>query len=402
MHTDTDITPGPGHGWITTPITADILRGALDLEQTEHGVLPHRLPARARAQYSDGQLAMAESQPSGVRLVFRTRATTIELDTLPTKRVYVGAPPRPEGLYDLLVDGRLADQASVSGGNILTIDMTAGTFEREAGPIGTLRFAELPDGAKDIEIWLPHNETTELVALRTDAPIEPAPDHGRKVWLHHGSSISHGSDAASPTTTWPALAASLGGVELINLGFGGSALLDPFTARAMRDTPADLISIKIGINVVNADLMRLRAFGPAVHGFLDTIREGHPTTPLLVVSPVLCPIHEDTPGPSAPDFSDLSSGRLQFIAMGDPAERASGKLTLSIIREELARIVEQRAAEDPNLSYLDGRELYGDADSAELPLPDQIHPDAATHRRMGERFAKLAFTEEGAFADRQA
>ncbi|MEU6678668.1 GDSL-type esterase/lipase family protein [Streptomyces sp. NPDC046925] len=402
MHTDTDTTPDAGQGWITTPITADILRGALDLEQTEHGVLPHRLPARARAQCSDGQLAMAESQPSGVRLAFRTRATVIELDTLPTKRDYVGAPPRPEGLYDLLVDGRLAGQAAVSGGNVLTIDMTAGTFERRSGPIGTLRFTDLPDRAKDIEIWLPHNETTELVALRTDAPVEPAPGSGRKVWLHHGSSISHGSDAASPTTTWPVLAASLGGVELINLGFGGGALLDPFTARAMRDTPADLISVKIGINVVNADLMRLRAFGPAVHGFLDTIREGHPTTPLLVVSPVLCPIHEDTPGPSAPDFGDLSSGRLQFIAMGDPAERAGGKLTLSIIREELARIVEQRSAEDPHLSYLDGRELYGGSDFAELPLPDQIHPDAAAHRRMGERFAKLAFTEEGAFADRDS
>jgi hypothetical protein len=32
-------------------------------------------------------------------------------------------------------------------------------------------------------------------------------------------------------------AASIGGVELINLGLGGSALLDPFTARALRDTP---------------------------------------------------------------------------------------------------------------------------------------------------------------------
>ncbi|MEU6002625.1 GDSL-type esterase/lipase family protein [Streptomyces sp. NPDC047197] len=386
------------HDWITTPITADLLRGALDLEQTAHGVLPHRLPARARAQCTDGQLAMAEAQPSGVRLVFRTRATAIELDTLPTKRVYVGAPPRPDGLYDLLVDGRPAGQAAVSGGNTLTVDMTTGSTETRSGPVGSLRFTELPEGTKDIEIWLPHNETTELVALRTDAPVEPVPDQGRKVWLHHGSSISHGSDAASPTGIWPALAASLGGVELINLGLAGSALLDPFTARALRDTPADLISVKIGINVVNADVMRLRAFGPAVHGFLDTIREGHPSTPLLVVSPILCPIHEDTPGPSAPDFSAFGEGRLSFVAMGEPEETASGKLTLGVIRDELARIVEQRAAEDPNLHYLDGRDLYGKADAAELPLPDQLHPDAATHRRMGERFAELAFKADGAFA----
>ncbi|MGV9594237.1 GDSL-type esterase/lipase family protein [Streptomyces tendae] len=382
--------------WITTPITRDLLRGALDLERTEHGLLPHRLPASARAQNNDGQLAMAESQPSGVRLALRTRATALELDTLPTKRAYVGAPPRPDGVYDLLVDGRPAGRGSVAGGNTLTIDMTTGTAGVEPGPVGTLRFTDLPEGDKDIEIWLPHNETTELVALRTDAPVGPAPDTGRRVWLHHGSSISHGSDAASPTTTWPALAASLGGVELVNLGLGGGALLDPFTARAMRDTPADLISVKIGINVVNADLMRLRAFGPAVHGFLDTVREGHPTAPLLVVAPILCPVHEDTPGPLAPDFTD---GRVRFVATGDPAERASGKLTLNVIRDELSRIVTQRAADDENLYYLDGRELYGPADAADLPLPDDIHPDAATHRLIGERFAKLAFADRGAFAD---
>ncbi|MER5946848.1 GDSL-type esterase/lipase family protein [Streptomyces sp. NPDC001904] len=374
---------------ITVPLTADLLRGALDVERTPLGLLPHRLPAWARAQNTDGQLAMAESQPSGVRLAFRTRATAIELDTLPTKRVYVGALPRAEGLYDLVVDGRLAGQDSVSGGHTLTIDMTEGTFERTPGTPGTLRFTDLPDTLKDVEIWLPHNETTELVALRADAPVEAAPAPDRPVWLHHGSSISHGSDAASPTTTWPALAASRAGVELINLGFGGAALLDPFTARAVRDTPADLISVKIGINIVNADVMRMRALTPAVHGFLDTIREGHPTAPLLVVSPILCPVHEDTPGPSAPDFGDPADGRVTFKAMGDPAEVALGKLTLRTIRDELARIVEQRAADDPNLHYVDGLDLYGEADHAELPLPDDIHPDAATHRRIGERFADL-------------
>ncbi|MEU6147852.1 GDSL-type esterase/lipase family protein [Streptomyces sp. NPDC047081] len=389
MHTEHDL--------ITTPVTADLLRGALDVEPTEHGLLPHRLPAWARAQNTDPQLAMAESQSSGIRLALRTRATVVELDTLRTKRAYVGAPPRPDGLYDLVVDGRLSGQASVTGGNTITVDMTAGTAELQPGPVGTVRFAGLPDTLKTVEIWLPHNETTEVVALRTDALVEPAPADGRKVWLHHGSSISHGSDAASPTTTWPVLAASLAGVEVTNLGLAGSALLDPFTARTLRDTPADLISVKIGINLVNTDLMRLRAFTPAVHGFLDTIREGHPDTPLLVVSPILCPIHEDTPGPSVPDFSDIAAGRLRFAALGDPAERASGKLTLNVIRDELARIVGQRAADDPNLHHLDGRDLYGEADTAELPLPDDLHPDAATHRRIGERFAELAFADGGAF-----
>jgi hypothetical protein len=374
-------------GWFTTEITGDLLRGALDLEPTDHGILPHRLPARARRLIPDEQLAVAESQPSGVRLVLRTAATALELDVLPTKMAYVGAPPRPDGLYDLLVDGALVARASVPEGRVRTTDLRTGSVTTRPGPVGTVRFSGLPAWTKELQLWLPHNETTELVALRIDAPVERLPGApASKVWLHHGSSISHGSNADGPTSTWPAQAALRAGAELVNLGFGGSALLDPFTARAMRDTAAELISVKIGINLVNTDVMRLRAFGPAVHGFLDTIREGHPTTPLLVVSPAYCPIHEHTPGPAAPDFSALGEGRLSFVATGDPADRT--RLTLTVIRDELARITAERAAEDPNLAYLDGRELYGEADFAELPLPDQLHPDTATHRRIGERFAR--------------
>jgi lysophospholipase L1-like esterase len=170
-------------------------------------------------------------------------------------------------------------------------------------------------------------------------------------------------------------------------------MLDPFTARTIRDLPADLISLKLGINVVNGDTMRLRAFEPAVHGFLDTVREGHPDTPLLVISPILCPIVEDLPGPTFPDFED---GTVRFRTAGDPARLAEGALSLSVIREALSRIVAERSATDPNLHYLDGRALFGEADAADLP--DALHPNAAGYRRMGERFAAYAFGEGGPFA----
>lgn len=379
---------------ITTPVDAGLLHGALDSTPGPAGLVPHRLPPAARARNTDPQLAGAESQPSGVRVVFRTAATVVELETVRTRVGLAGAPLRPDGAYDLLVDGVPAGSAPTTGGRLHMIDPATGAAETTDGPPGTVRFP-LPGRPALVEIWLPHNEMTEVVALRTDAPVTAVPAGDRPVWLHHGSSISQGSNAAGASTTWPALAARSAGVELLNLGFSGACLLDPFVARAIRDTPADLISVKIGINVVGADLMRVRAFGPAVHGFLDTIRDGHPDTPLLVVSPVLCPIHEETPGPLAPDVTD---GTLRFRATGDPADVAAGRLTLQVVREQLAGLVAARVPEDPNLGHLDGRELYGEADATELPLPDRLHPDAATHERMGERFARAVFGPGGAFA----
>ncbi|GAA1475687.1 SGNH/GDSL hydrolase family protein [Nocardioides aestuarii] len=371
---------------ITTPLTTDLVRGVAELEPTPRGLRLHRLPTTARAQTTDGQLHQSEGQPAGVRLEFHTSARRVELDLVPTKRVYPGAPPRPDGVHEIVVDGAVLHRRTADGGDTVTIDLATQTARRSQGEATTLT-VELPEGGHDVEWWLPHDEETELVALRSDAPVTALP-RSRPVWLHHGSSISHGSNATTPTGTWPAVAARLAGLDLVNLGLGGSALLDPFVARTMRDTPADVVSLKLGINLVNQDLLRVRALGPAVHGFLDTIRDGHPDAPLLLVTPIHCAIHEDTPGPTAFDPASLATGRLRFVAAGDPTEVASGKLTLRVVREVLAEVVDSRG--DGRLVLVDGLSLYGADDAARLPMPDDLHPDPATHRLIGERFAELA------------
>lgn len=316
----------------------------------------------------------------------------LELDVVRTRVVLVGVPERLDGTVDVIVDGHLVRQASTSGGDVVRVDPRTGQSVIESGPATTMRF-ELPAGDKDVEVWLPHYERVELTALRTNAPIG-VPVENRKRWVHHGSSISQGSNALSPTTTWPAVAAALAGVDLVNLGLSGSALLDPFVARAIRDQPADVVSVKLGINLVNADLMRQRAFGPAVHGFLDTVRDGHPNTPLTVIGPLYCPIHETTPGPGAFDVEALARGEMRFVATGDAADAERpgglGRLTLTWIRAQLAEIVRRRAVDDPLLTYVDGLTLYGPEDP---PLPDQLHPDAATHQLIGRRFAESVLAE---------
>ena len=50
------------HDWITTPVTVDLLRGFLDVETTALGLLPHRLPTRARRQIPDAQLTLADGR----------------------------------------------------------------------------------------------------------------------------------------------------------------------------------------------------------------------------------------------------------------------------------------------------------------------------------------------------
>jgi len=375
---------------ITVPIDAALVHGADHLERTDRGVRPHRLPGWALAQAPDPRLAAMAAQPAGVRLAFRTRATRIELDLHPSRQGVVGL-QRPRGAVDLVLDGDLAPGGEVTttdvltGGDRVDADPATGSMLEEQGPSHTSRFAGLPARDKRVELWLPHNESVELLALRADAPLEPVAAVGRR-WFHHGSSISQGSNAASPARTWAALAARRAGLELTNLGFGGNALMDPALARILRDSPADVISLELGINIVNSDAMRLRTFVPAVHGYLDTIRDGHPRTPLIIVSPLHCAIHETTAGPGAFDPDAFADGEIRFIATGGEPAPGDGRLTLTLIREVLARLVEQR--EDPHLHLIDGTALHGAQDEIDHPLPDALHPDTDTHRVIAERFVR--------------
>ena len=360
------------------------LRGAVEVERTAHGLRPHRLPSWARAQVPDAFMAQTSAESAGVRLAFRTAAETIELDVSARRLAPDASSDLPPSRYALTADGAVVAEASAVAGSryLFTFEDPSGRVVD--GPSSTVLFAGLPAVETEYELWLPFTDAIELLAVRADAPVTPPARRGAARWLHHGSSISHGYRAESTTGTWPVVAALATDVALTNLGFSGSAMLDPFTARTMRDQPADLISLKIGINLVNGDAMRMRTFRPAVDGFLDTIREGHPSTPLTVVSPIYCEPVELAAGPTE---QDPARSYEWSIAGGTEAEVAMGKLSLHAIRVALAEIVQRRRTADPNLHYVDGLRLYGDADAERMPLPDNLHPGPDVQRLIGERFA---------------
>ncbi len=366
------------------------LAGLADITSRDRGGLTERLPAWARSQIVDPALLFVSSMPSGGRLEFVTDSTSVELEAVFTRLEYGGVVPH-RATVDLVVDGALTASNVVDDTDVIRFaDRWSTEFEIIHRDPSIVRFEGLPAGRKQVEVWLPQSASAMLRALRLDdaAAVAAPVASGRRRWVHYGSSISHCMEAERPTDVWPVVAARRADVDLVSLGLAGQCQLDQFAARVIRDLEVDLISLKLGINVLNADTMRERTFVPAAHGLLDTIRDGHPEAPIVVISPIICPVAEDHPGPTVPN----ADGQVEVVERPDALRL--GALTLRRIRELLEIVVAQR--QDPNLHYLHGHALFGpdDVDG----LPDGLHPDGAGYRRIGERFHAFAFAPDGPFA----
>jgi hypothetical protein len=271
------------------------IEGALEVQKSPDKIIIRRLPDWTRAQSPEPAFDLMAAMTAGVRLSFATDAERVELDFLATGLQFQGE-DRRSIVFDVYVNGALFARESIGLGHTITVD--GGSVRFTVGEANTLRVCDLGAGRKHICLYLPQSAMTEVLGLRI--PLAASlfdQNETRCHWGHYGSSISHGMDADGPSETWPAIVARQLGLDLTNLGFAGQCHLDGFVARALRDGAFDLISLKLGANIVASDSMRQRTFASAVHTMVDTIREGRPNLPILLISPIYCPLIDDMPGP---------------------------------------------------------------------------------------------------------
>lgn len=321
----------------TIPITPEFIQGAITIESGDGYVRPWRTNYQQKELYPsiDDNLVNQMSKPVGVRVRFVTSSTLLTLSVLPDEVAR---------MFDLVIGSERID----------TLSLVAGET--------TLTIGDLPgDDETPVEVWLPYRGPVSLATIDGDG-VRPLADP-RPKWLTYGSSITQGGGTAhSPSRTWPATAARACDLNLTCMGFGGQCHLDSMIARLIRDREVDLLTLKLGINVMGAASLSPRTFRGAVIGFTQIIREKHPTIPIGIISPIISPPREATPN-----------------AVG---------FTLEMMRDELIDVVDRirQVTGDEKIYYFNGLELFGEK-LVDDYLPDNLHPNGDGCEILGNNAA---------------
>jgi GDSL-like lipase/acylhydrolase family protein/salicyl acyltransferaes SsfX3-like protein len=317
-------------------------QGVASVEKGDGRWQAWRLPHEQAALFPspDDSLMTNASKGSGVRLRFETDSQNIRIETEPLDAV--DNDPHPH--FDVTIDGDLVATGTAGKGD------------------ESVLIEGIPAGTKVVELWLPQSIPLVITAVLIDDGCQAnAVEDNRKKWITYGSSLTHCVRAHSPSRTWPALVARKHNLNLTSLGFGGQCHLDPMVGMTIRDMPADLISLKLGINCMGT--LSARTYPANIIGLVRIIREKHPATPIALVSPIASPPRETTP----------SATGITLCKMRE------------LMKDAHSRLVEMG---DENLYYFDGLTVFNEEETTQYAPDDLCHPDADGIELMAQNFSR--------------
>ncbi|CAN7520693.1 GDSL-type esterase/lipase family protein [Paenibacillus sp. LjRoot153] len=314
----------------TIEINEAWIRGAVSIETNEAGIRPWRLPHDQLNLFASKVVERA-GETAGIRLAFLTDSTSVELQVTRSDQ---------DRQFDIVIEDELI-----------------GTDTLLAGDENCL-FTNLQGSMKRVELYFTQNAAVILKSLKVDVGASAVPvPYNQPRWVTYGSSITQCNTAESPAHTWPAIVARHKGWDLTCMGFAGQCHLEPMVARVIRDLPADVISLCLGINVMGGHTLNIRTFRSAIIGMVSIIREKHRYTPIFLFSPIYCPHRE----------KDENLVGMSLVTMRKEIQEAVNILS---------------AYGDLNLTYVDGLDIMGEA-YVDF-LPDQLHPNAEGYKIMAQ------------------
>jgi lysophospholipase L1-like esterase len=168
---------------------------------------------------------------------------------------------------------------------------------------GAVRLAVAP--GRPAVVYLPEGMKPLVLSIRgCDGTIAPAPEQPR--WLAYGDSLAEGWVASQPALAWPAIAGREHGLDVVNLGYAGSARGELVSAEHISALPSpEVISVTHGTNCWTRIPHSAPMMAAAIAGFLEIVRQGHPEVPVVVASPVVRPDAEQTPNRLGATLADL-------------------------------------------------------------------------------------------------
>ena len=259
---------------------------AWDASQTAH--LYDRLPARAEAIATENVWRLSR-QSAGMYVDFVSDA-----DTISARTMLRNVPPLEHlslRYLDLYCrdDDRMWRWAGVSAGGIIA-----------SGPGGVL-VGGVPRQKRHWRLYLPLQYDVERIEIGVpdDASVEALPLDDRRPIVIYGTSIVHGAAGPSrPGMVWPSIVGRRLNWPVVNLGFSGSARMEPPLGEVFTDLEPSIFVIdplpNMSLDVVNKNAEQ----------FLRIYTKARPNVPLLLIED-----REHTNGWLKPDYREAQRNK---------------------------------------------------------------------------------------------